>query len=455
VKWSLPIAEKVLNEFNIVSVIDANGYYIYANQLWLDNYKITKDELTKISVWDVVPDSAVNEVYKTKRPYLGKIIKGTHGETAYTSYFPLMENNKLIGILTLSQNTQSENTEKLVKMVTQLQNQLEDARQKLNLISSSNYSISQIAGHSVAIQQLKNSIINSAKTNSTVLIEGETGVGKELVANAIHDLSNRRDKRLLCVNCSAIPEALMESEFFGYEDGTFTGAKRGGKIGKFELANGGTLFLDEINALPIHMQPKFLRVIQEHEVERLGGKNSIPLDIRYIAASNQNLENLVASNQFRIDLFYRLNVVIIIIPPLRDRKEDIPDICKQLLIKLNDQLKMSISYIEHEVYELLYKYDWPGNIRELQNVLERAMNRANGDSISCQDILLTSSFIQGKSNYNGPGSRNFIRQQVAQSEKEILFSTLAETNNNRSAAAKLLGISRTALYNKLHKYSIK
>ena len=247
----------------------------------------------------------------------------------------------------------------------------------------------------------------------------------------------------------------MESEFFGYEEGAFTGAKKGGKEGKFEMANRGSIFLDEINQMPMVLQPKILRVLQEKEVEHVGGKNSIPIDTRLIAAANIPLEKLVKENKFRSDLYYRLNVLVINIPPLRERKEDIPILCDSLLDRLNFQMGMNVPGISNEAKERLKDYDWPGNIRELQNVIERAMNAVWTDTIEwchMKDYFENKKLRRHDRYVEG---QNFeIKTMKRSIEKSIVLEAIDKCDGNKTQAAKMLGISRTMLYKKINRYHL-
>jgi len=263
-----------------------------------------------------------------------------------------------------------------INKIKSLSAEIRQYKSELNRIRGAKYSLDQIIGNSAKIKKMKEMIVKAAQTKSTVLIFGETGTGKELVAHAIHQQSRRNYQPFVRVNCAAIPGELLESELFGYEEGAFTGAKRGGKVGKFELANFGTLLLDEINQMPLYMQSKLLRVIQEKEIERLGGNRPIEIDVRRIFTTNQNLAELVQQNKFREDLYYRINVVSIDIPPLRERIEDIPMLVRFFIAKINKELGLSISGIDKKVLKLFMAYDWPGNIRELENAIERAANLA-------------------------------------------------------------------------------
>ena len=251
------------------------------------------------------------------------------------------------------------------------------------LIHESDYKVefSDIVGESRAIKDVIALSNKIADSDSTVLIRGESGTGKELFARAIHNKSGRRKGPFVAINCGAIPEALLESELFGYEDGAFTGAAKGGKVGKCQLANGGTLFLDEVGDIPIFLQVKFLRMLQERTIEKVGGNKSIPIDIRVIAATNRNLENMIENNEFRSDLYYRLNVIPVFIPPLRERKEDILIISESFMDKYSKLLRRNVHDMTPQVKHILMDYSWPGNIRELENTIECALN------VESQEIL--------------------------------------------------------------------
>lgn len=289
-----------------------------------------------------------------------------------------------------------------------------------------------------------------------MLIEGETGSGKELIAHAIHSLSARSTARFVRVNCAAIPAELLESEFFGYAPGAFTGASRKGKIGRFELANGGSIFLDEVNLLTPTMQPKFLRVLQAREIDPVGGEKSIPIDVRVIAASNIPLESLVEAGEFRSDLYYRLNIICIRAPALRERMEDIPLLEKNLIERLNRQLGMVVQEISPDAMELLLQYDWPGNVRELQNATESAMNQCDGRVLRRKDFRQLEQRLQSRSRRHISGQMEYRLRPAKQAfERELIRDALAAAGGNRVKAAELLGISRTVLYEKLEKYQIK
>ncbi len=289
-------------------------------------------------------------------------------------------------------------------------------------------------------------IVRIAKTDSTCLIRGESGVGKEVVVNLIHELSDRKDQPLVKVNCAAIPETLLESELFGYEKGAFTGAYQR-KAGKFELANRGTIFLDEIGDIPLLLQSKLLRVIQGREIERLGGLHPIKVDVRIITATNKNIEEETKKGTFREDLFYRLNVVTIEIPPLRERKEDIPLLLDFFLKKFNDRHKKGLKGFTKEARDLLIKYDYPGNVRELENVVERAVVLTRGEYVSREDLPTLS---EGE----GPPVEGHIKDVVESMEKKMIMEALVKSDWVQTRAASIIGISERMLRYKIKKYNI-
>jgi DNA-binding NtrC family response regulator len=289
-------------------------------------------------------------------------------------------------------------------------------------------------------------IVRVAKTDSTILIDGESGVGKEVAVNLIHELSERRNQPLVKVNCAAIPETLLESELFGYEKGAFTGAYQR-KIGKFELANKGTVFLDEIGDISPLLQSKLLRVIQEREIERLGGLHPVKTDVRIVVATNKDLDDEVKKGNFREDLYYRLNVVRIKIPPLRERKDDIPLLIDFFLKRFNDRHKRNVRDFTREARDMLIKYDYPGNVRELENIIERATILTRGEYISVEDLPSVSGKAQ-------PLPDGGIRDAVETMEKKMIVEALAKSDWVQTRAADDLGISERMLRYKIRKYNI-
>jgi two-component system NtrC family response regulator len=296
------------------------------------------------------------------------------------------------------------------------------------------------------MHEVSSLVVRIAKTDSTCIISGESGVGKEVVLNMIHALSERKSFPLIKVNCAAIPETLLESELFGYEKGAFTGAYQR-KAGKFELADKGTIFLDEIGDIPLLLQSKLLRVIQEREIERLGGTHPIKVDVRIIAATNRNLEEEVRKGTFREDLYYRLNVVNIVVPPLRERKEDIPLLLDFFLKKYNVKHKKNIKGLTREARDVLVRYDYPGNVRELENIVERAVVLTRGDHISSEDLPNLAEQAMGASDSG-------IRGTVESLERSMIIEALVNADWVQTKAAATLGLSERMLRYKIKKYSI-
>jgi len=296
------------------------------------------------------------------------------------------------------------------------------------------------------MHEVSSLVVRIAKTDSTCIISGESGVGKEVILNMIHALSERKDFPLIKINCAAIPETLLESELFGYEKGAFTGAYQR-KSGKFELANKGTIFLDEIGDIPLILQSKLLRAIQEKEIERLGGTHPINVDVRIIAATNRNLEEEVRKGAFREDLYYRLNVVNIVVPPLRERKEDIPLLIDFFLKKYNMKHKKNVKGLAREARDVLVRYDYPGNVRELENIVERAIVLTRGDHITSEDL-------PNLAEQSMAASDGSIRGTVESIEKSMIIEALVNAEWVQTKAAATLGLSERMLRYKIKKYGI-
>ena len=324
-------------------------------------------------------------------------------------------------------------------------------------------SLNDIYGNSETTKKLKENILKIADTSSTVLITGESGTGKELVARSLHSHSNRKDKPFVVINCSAIPDSLLESELFGYVKGAFTGASNNGRIGKFELANNGVIFLDEIGDMPLYLQAKILRVIQEKKIERIGSNKSVDLDIKIIAATNVDLEEKIKEQKFRSDLYYRLNVIPIKLLPLRERKEDILPIVEKLITKYNNISGKNIYSIDEDVKSALLAYDWPGNVRELENTIELMFN------ISGNNHILTSNLLPDNLSNKKIVDPSTCLQSIIKIEEEDLedFETIEKeyilqalekfgnTTEGKKLISEKMGIGLTTLYRKLKKFEIE
>ncbi|MEN6414528.1 MAG: sigma 54-interacting transcriptional regulator [Veillonellales bacterium] len=313
------------------------------------------------------------------------------------------------------------------------------------------YDFNDIIERSENMQQCKNMAQYVAKSISSVLIYGETGTGKEMFAQAIHNASDRRAKPFIAINCSALPKSLIESNLFGYSDGAFTGAKKGGKPGIFESADHGTVFLDEISEMDMDLQVKLLRVIQEREVTRIGNTKPVPIDVRIICATNKNLRKMVEENTFREDLFYRINVVELKVPPLRNRLDDIPVLTNYFIKKYSMVLGKYIVDVSSQVLELFQSYSWPGNVRELQNCIESALNMASVDDSVLLVTHLPSQFHSRDAAppINGRMIGLNLRDALKEAEKHIIATVLETEKNNRNRAARRLGISTTTLWRRM------
>ncbi len=341
-----------------------------------------------------------------------------------------------------------------------LSREVEELRNEL----SSRYGFNEIIGISPKLQAIFRTMAKVAPVDATVLIEGGSGTGKELVARAIHRRSNRSSKPFVAVNCGAIPQSLFEAELFGHERGAFTDAREA-RVGRFEQAQGGTLFLDEVGELPLEAQVKLLRVLQDREVIRLGGRSPIKIDVRIIAATNVDLQTAVESGKFREDLYWRLNVVKLMMPSLRDRREDIPLIIDHMFERFNRELGLGVKSITPEARRLLELYDWPGNVRELENVVCSAIIMCENSVVRAQDLPtrlrgeiatvyseaegLT---VTGTHDINSITLADLVKDVTERLEKTVISSRLAEMASNRTATAESLGISRKTLFNKMRQY---
>jgi len=312
------------------------------------------------------------------------------------------------------------------------------------------YVIQDILGNSDAMCEIRERAKVVAASKSTILIRGESGTGKEMLARAIHNLSPRHQRMFMAINCTAIPEALLESELFGYDDGAFTGARKGGKIGKIELANKGTLFLDEIGDMPLFLQAKILRVLQERQVERIGGITPTAVDVRVIAATHRNLEEMMAKGEFREDLYYRINVIPMVIKPLRDRKEDLAVLCEYFIQVYNQQLNKNVQFLSDGFRERLSEYTWPGNVRELQNILEYAMSLTEDSTLTEEHLSPRLKQSKKYDDLDGFNLENIERRTILR-----CLQTFEDSVRGKERAAKALGIGMATLYRKLARYNIQ
>ncbi len=453
-EYFISTMEKIFDPIPVpIILIDKDTRIVMINQAFADYLGYSKEKLYGKKVNEVDKNTRFPYVFKTKKAEIAWKHTFKNGHTAIVHRIPVLDKEQEImygfGIILFEDLGQFRN---IIEKNKLLETELQHFKDQLREIRGAKYSWDTIVGNSEKIQEAKYMAKKAAQTNSNVLLLGESGTGKELFAHAIHNGSGRSYFPFVKVNCAAIPSELLESELFGYEGGAFTGARKQGKIGKFELASGGSIFLDEIGDMPMNMQAKLLRVLQEKEIERIGSNKTQKVDIRVIAATNKDLRKMVDEKKFREDLFYRLNVMTIEIPPLRERYGDIKSLANLLLKKISNQLGKYVCKIDKRTMEYLESHTWPGNVRELENVLERAINLADSDTIL--PVYLPSYLTQtNKAIINGPiKSLKYIIEDV---EKEAIIRSLEYTKGNKLKSAKILGISRSSLYTKIEKYGIK
>ena len=402
-------------------------------------------------VTEVIENTKLHDIVKTGKTQIGEI-QIIKGQQVIASRLPIIKDNKIIGAIGKVIFKDITDFYDMSKKIITMEKEIKYYKDQLKKQKSAKYSFSNIIGESKSLMEVKNICQRAAMSDSNVLIMGESGTGKELFAHAIHNASDRASGPFVKINCAAIPSELLESELFGYEGGAFTGAKKEGKVGKFELANGGSIFLDEIGDMPLQMQVKLLRVLQEREIERIGSTKTRPINVRIISATNKNLEEEVKSGNFREDLYYRLNVMSVNIEPLRKRKDDIRPLAKALVKKLSSQMGVHVDSISEKAMAALEAYDWPGNIRELENVIERSINLLDSDRIIKVSTLPVHITQSHKTHVYIAGST--LKEQLYDVEKSIILECLNENQGNKQKTANDLDMSRTSLYQKLKSYGI-
>lgn len=424
-------------------VVDQNGIIVFLNKAYEDLLGMNRDEVIGRHISEVIETTRMPIVLRTGIPEIGEV-QFINGKKVIVQRIPIYSDGKIVAGVCKVLFKNKEEADNIVNKYDIKFSYIEKQ------IFTTKYSLDDIITCNAEMLKLKKVIEKVACTNATILIRGESGVGKELLAHAIHKISPRSLGPFVWLNCAAIPENLLETELFGYEGGAFTDARRSGKIGKMELANGGTIFLDEIGDMPVFMQAKTLRALQEKEIERVGGIHPIKLDVRIIAATNKNLEKMITRERFREDLYFRLNVVSVSIHPLRERREDIPLLVEYFINKIAVENKMPLKMVEAETLSILQAYNWPGNVRELYNTLEKMISLSEGDTLTVNDVPLN---IRVQ-NWHGDYVNKPLKTITADIEKEKLASVLSLTMGNKKQAAQLLGINRSTLYSKLKKYGL-
>jgi PAS domain S-box-containing protein len=447
---NIHVLETILdNAYEGIVVVDKDGYIRKFNSAYEKFLGVSREEVIGKHVTDAIENTRMHEIVRSGEPEIG-YIQHLKGHEIIASRIPIKDNGEIIGGVGKILFQDIEELKSLAQRLEVLENRLNYYKSEVKRLQQAKYSFDNIITHNNKMEYLKKTAEKAADGNSTVLVQGESGTGKELFAHAIHKASHRKYGAFVRVNCAAIPRQLLESELFGYEAGAFTGARKEGKPGKFELANGGTIFLDEIASMPIEMQAKLLRVIQERELERVGGTETVELDVRIIAATNKDLGEQVKTDEFREDLYYRLNVIRLQIPPLRERLDDIPLLANSILEELKEELNLDKKEFVPETINSLKDYDWPGNVRELHNFIERAVNLASGQKIYPSHLPP----IISESSSKSVNSVSKLKDIVAMAEKKAIIEAIGKTKGNRTEAAELLGIHRTSLYQKIKKYGI-
>lgn len=448
----IPVPEIFDALHDAIIIIDKTGTISYLNHAYSRLLGVSARRIVGRKMAEVEPTSGCLRVLNGDVPLVNERLHIQSLDVdVVATITPIYRDGGLKGVISVFRDLEetlrlSRELERLTSVTHYLLNQLDEK----NAPSSE---FKNIIGANGGFKKSLSLAARVAGSDVPVMIRGENGVGKEIVANAIHKASKRGDKPLIRVNCAAIPENLLESELFGYEEGAFTGAKRGGKIGKFEMADGGTLFLDEIGDMNLAMQSKILRAVQEKEIERVGGTRPIPVDIRILSATHRDLETLIQNDAFREDLYYRLNVVTISIPPLRERQEDVLLFAEYFIGVYSEKQGKGLIRLSEKVKQIFLAYHWPGNVRELQNVVQHAVLLCDNSLITVDELPPYLRQGQDSQTERMQGSLD-LRTILEQTEKETILFALEKARNNKSLAMRLLGINRRSFYDKLKKHGI-
>lgn len=468
-EYSEKIKQIIIGAFNALDspkiIVDTKGIILYASKYHLKYLGYdSEDELIGHKVDDVIPGTRMSMVLETLTPEYGYLFHFVHritGEitSVICNRYPVYENDKLLGVL--CETTFPDGVSSIPELSDNVQKlKLQKRKMQTGVLQTQISNL--ILGVSPAIVNLRRLILQIAAFNFPVLITGETGVGKEVFANALHRSSPFAKENFVKINCAAIPRELLESELFGYEKGAFSGALREGKMGKFEYAQKGSVLLDEIGDMPMELQSKLLRVLQEKEFEKIGSVKTQPFSARIICTTNCDINQLIKEKKFRQDLYYRINVIELYIPPLRDRKEDIPILINSFIQSINNEYGLSIAGISREGLQKLQDYDWPGNVRELRHVIEHACVMQRTGILQPYDILPSTHETTIKPPYPKTNITSDIHEEEIipleearkLAEIEQIQRALKITDGNKTLAAKYLKIDRTILYDKIKRYNI-
>jgi transcriptional regulator with PAS, ATPase and Fis domain len=458
----IEVLSTVIDEaYEGIIILDKRGYVQYSNKKHAEYMRIPQRAALHSHISEITHDDRIAEgfmeVLRTGEPDLWTIFQA-HGREFVANRVPIMKDGNVIGVAGIIL-FDIKQVDLIHNKMSLLENQLRFYKEQLIKLRSTKYTFEDIIGESKLIRQVKKEARKAAGLGGTILLVGESGTGKELFAHAIHNQGRRRRGPFISVNCAAIPRELLESELFGYEPGSFTGASKKGKKGKFEHADKGSILLDEVGDMPLEMQSQLLRVLQEKEVERIGGNKPIKVDFRLIAATNRNLEDLIKTGSFREDLFYRLNVVRLELPPLRSRTEDIPLLAEGFLNRLAKPVGMEKIALSRKALAVLQSYRFPGNVRELFNILERVVNKTDFGinlhgklTIDERDIARV---ITVPPPVEPPQPKKGLKKMRMQHEVAIIKEALDKCGGNLTQCAKLLGISRAGVHRKIKMYGLQ
>lgn len=451
--------EVIDNHFQGILAIDLKGKVTFCNQFFLRIFQLDENEVIGKDIKAIIPNCRLQDTIVQQCSNWGEVLKINNKEMVIARY-PIKVKEVVVGAVLKTIFPD-------INIAKEVSAKLSNSYCNVNCYSNL-HTCMDIIGESEPMLLVKKLARRASRSTSNLLITGESGTGKSIMAEAIHNRSVRRESAFIKVNCAAIPENLLESELFGYEEGAFTGAKKRGKPGKFELANGGTLFLDEIGDMPLYMQAKLLQAIQDKRVERIGGTKPIDLDVRIMAATNKDLETMILQNRFREDLYYRLKVLEIKMPSLREMPEDIPQYVRGLLNSINKKVGSDALGLTDESIKILKGYSWPGNVRQLENFLEQAVNYSDDAIIDITKLPIK--VLEDSKTFRGNSISNFDKKDkvkkediqdknfnsiILKTEKEVIIEAIKKCNGNKSKAAQVLNIHRSVLYKKIKRLNIE
>ncbi|MCM3705618.1 MULTISPECIES: sigma-54 interaction domain-containing protein [Cytobacillus] len=430
-----------------IVIVDQDGTIQYMSNNYCEFLGVKRDEVIGRHATDVIENTKMHLVAQTGKQDVADL-QFLQGDFVIANRSPIIENGEIVGAVGTIIFRDLDDWKKLNSHIKGVLSELNYYRSEWNESNGLRYSLHDLIGETPEIKDLKDRVMRIARGDISVLLRGESGTGKEILSQSIHQLSERSDKPFVKVNCGSIPEHLLESELFGYEDGAFTGARKGGKIGKFHLADGGTIFLDEVGDMPLHMQVKLLRVLQEKEFEPIGALQPKKLNVRVIAATNRPLEKMINDQLFREDLFYRINAVQLFIPPLRSRRSDLPLLTEHFLKRVAKRIGKRVTGTSSEAASLIRQYDWPGNIRELENVLEASVHLTDSDLIGVEELP---EYLKGGKKISEVKNLKLLLEET---EKNAIETALKRFMYDKNKAAESLGIGNSTIYDKIKKYNI-